>query len=603
MEGLLGWRRVLGWALLGRITDVRRLRATLGRAPIVVLTVAVATSALLGGCSADFSEDQQNQAQTLHSPSQDETPPTAEDRLDWFLNQYRRPVDGKIAFHRWVQNPEHRNEVKAVLGSFRETNLQGWSTEQQLAFYLNAYHWMMIDLVLSHYTKTYCDPLEVPKRDCFLARKRSVLNISGVNTLDKNYWTIAGERLSLVTLQEDKLKKFGNPLIHLMLNNGTTGAPAIPASAFRANGVRQQIQDLAKEFFNSGRDVQIDIDRTYRPPRGFIRVSATIEKYRNDFLTPIGKYQNLKFLVADFVDSKKFEKQQILQMSLDFASYDWELNGTHQSRSPPNSSIQPEPVLLAIAYDQWDRLLQEFVHEGNIDYRAFFESSSHRSWLRYKVTEPIRSYTFERLKSPAQKAYLLNAYNTTLVNLVVKSFEKTDPTWWCKRVGVFCKRKFRSIKNIKVLNEIPVFDRFQWTFAGQYLLTLNQLEDNWIRPWKDPRMLIALHRAAVSSPVLLGESFRARSLERQLDQQAKFFVNHPRYVQIDSTSKTIRVSGFLEPYVEAFDPKNSSFEGIAGFVDDYRESHPEVSRRELMQYRIEFLPIDWKLNQGERIQF
>jgi len=69
--------------------------------------------------------------------------------------------------------------------------------------------------------------------------------------------------------------------------------------------------------------------------------------------------------------------------------------------------------------------------------------------------------------------------------------------------------------------------------AGEQL-SLNDIEHRILRPiWKDPRIHYAVNCASIGCPNLAAEPYRGATVEAQLDDAARAYVNHPRGVMID----------------------------------------------------------------------
>jgi hypothetical protein len=124
---------------------------------------------------------------------------------------------------------------------------------------------------------------------------------------------------------------------------------------------------------------------------------------------------------------------------------------------------------------------------------------------------------------------------------------------------------------------------------GQHL-SLDDILDGILRPvWGDPRVCYALCMAALGSPDLQPQPFTAADLDRQLDEAAMAFVNHPRGVAIDGTG--LRVSS-LYRWFEA--DLGGSDTGIIRHLMAY--AAPDLAMRLEPRMRIDGDSFDWRLN-------
>ncbi|MEC9346143.1 MAG: DUF547 domain-containing protein [Pseudomonadota bacterium] len=86
--------------------------------------------------------------------------------------------------------------------------------------------------------------------------------------------------------------------------------------------------------------------------------------------------------------------------------------------------------------------------------------------------------------------------------------------------------------------------------AGERL-SLNDIEHRILRPlWREPRMHYALNCASLGCPDLRAGAWRGADLERQLDEQARAFVNHPRGARVEDGR--LRVSSIYDWFREDF---------------------------------------------------
>lgn len=138
--------------------------------------------------------------------------------------------------------------------------------------------------------------------------------------------------------------------------------------------------------------------------------------------------------------------------------------------------------------------------------------------------------TFSRAR---QKAYWINLYNALTVNLIIENY---------------------PVASITELRES--FFRFgPWDddiaqIAGQ-TLSLNDIEHRILRPiFRDNRIHYAVNCASLGCPNLAAQVYRAGDLDRQLDNAARDYINHPRGVEF--RDDTLWVSSIYAWYGEDF---------------------------------------------------
>ena len=173
-------------------------------------------------------------------------------------------------------------------------------------------------------------------------------------------------------------------------------------------------------------------------------------------------------------------------------------------------------------------------------------------------------------------AFLCNAYNANVLNMVVP---------------LSIKDSFKSVKDVP-----GFFDKLTITVAGQ-TTTLNDLENDHIRPLGDPRIHAALVCAAVSCPPLRAEPYTAKQLDKQLNDQSRRWINDPTKFIIDEQG--LGVSMIMQWYAKDFtvDPYGS----VVGFIRTFAEPLGPIgkllSRED--EPSVHFLEYDWRLNRAK----
>lgn len=218
-----------------------------------------------------------------------------------------------------------------------------------------------------------------------------------------------------------------------------------------------------------------------------------------------------------------------------------------------------------IDHTEWDALLQKHVStEGWVDYEGFIEDSvqlnSYLDLLRQHHPDPEKWTTEERI------AYWINAYNAFTVKLITDYYP------------------VESIKDIK--SGIPfvntVWDIKFINIQGQ-TYDLNNIEHGILRPkFDEPRIHFAVNCASVSCPKLLNRAYTAKSLEHQLDQVARDFINDPSRNIIEKNR--LQLSKIFKWYGGDFDGK-------------VKEVVRKYSKTEFVSDpQIDYLGYNWQLN-------
>nr|WP_232835050.1 DUF547 domain-containing protein [Pleomorphovibrio marinus] len=229
------------------------------------------------------------------------------------------------------------------------------------------------------------------------------------------------------------------------------------------------------------------------------------------------------------------------------------------------SSDSPPP-----SHQLWDQLLKAHVDkEGKVDYPGFIREmeklQEYLNLLSEKAPDPDRWTEAEQL------AYWINAYNAFTVKLIadnypVESIRDLDPTLSIPMVRTVWHKKFFSI--------------------GGKPMNLDQIEHKVLRKeFEEPRIHFAINCASYSCPPLRVEAYVAENLEEQLEEQARWFINHPRWNNMGKDK--IEISAIFNWFKGDFTKK--------GNLIAYLNRYSEVQIRE--NAKVEYLKYDWGLNE------
>jgi hypothetical protein len=221
----------------------------------------------------------------------------------------------------------------------------------------------------------------------------------------------------------------------------------------------------------------------------------------------------------------------------------------------------------AVDHSIFADLLGKYVHQGNVDYQGFKRQESKLDQY-LKVLENVDS---KGLSRDEQFAFYINAYNAWTIKLILSGYPGIKSI---KDLGNFLKTPWK--KKICRIN-------------GN-IITLDDLEHRILRPrFKDSRVHFAINCAALSCPPLGSQPFLKNTLDRQLVDATRAFVNNPKRNYFDG--ETLYVSRIFKWFSKDFN------EDIIGFfltyADDHLKKELEVKKNAI---KIKYLHYDWSLN-------
>lgn len=231
-----------------------------------------------------------------------------------------------------------------------------------------------------------------------------------------------------------------------------------------------------------------------------------------------------------------------------------------------------ETVAAAEDHVIWAELLSKYVKPGGVDYAGF--RSEEKTLDNYlKVLEDIDSKTMSR---DEQFAYYINAYNAWTIKLILSAYPDV-----------------KSIKDLGTFLQSPWEKKF--VRIDRNLLTLDDIEHRILRPrFKDPRVHFAINCSAASCPPLRAEPYLGSTLDQQLDQSTRAFINSPNRYRLDGNA--LYVSRIFKWFAEDFN------DDVVGFYlkyarDDLKKQLTE--KKDIIQ--VKYLDYDWSLNDVSNI--
>ena len=164
-----------------------------------------------------------------------------------------------------------------------------WTREDKLAYWINAYNAMTIDLILRHY------PIE------------SIKDIK--DPWDQRYWKLGEKYYNLNEIEHDILRKMDEPRIHFGIVCASFSCPKLQNSAFTADNFDNQLTLATKEFLSDPNRNEIS--------KNSLKLSKIFQWFSKDFkqdgdlLDFLNKYSDIKISA----NAKK-----------SFKDYNWSLN-------------------------------------------------------------------------------------------------------------------------------------------------------------------------------------------------------------------------------------------------------------------------------------
>jgi hypothetical protein len=189
---------------------------------------------------------------------------------------------------------------------------------------------------------------------------------------------------------------------------------------------------------------------------------------------------------------------------------------------------------------------------------------------------------------PQQLAFLINAYNAGMVELVLTRYPKLRSVW---DFG-------------KVFNN-PFKKRFITLFGRDY--SLDMIEHETIRvpgAYDEPRIHFAVNCASIGCPMLREEAYVGERLKAQLEEQTRRFLSDRSRNRYNAANGSLEVSEIFKWYREDFEKGYRGIRSREQFFAKYAAQLAEnpQHQKQLRERKpdIRHLDYDWDLNDAER---
>ena len=197
------------------------------------------------------------------------------------------------------------------------------STDEKIAFWINAYNALTLQTIINHYPITkggLISGLRFPEN--------SIRQIPGV--WDEISHRVMGREMTLNNIEHDTLRKqFSEPRIHMALVCASMDCPPLRREPYMADRLDAQLDDQARRFLASPRKFRID------RAKHIVYLSSIFKWFAPDFSVRYGKDPSqgdpsevstvLEF-VSLYVNAEDAQQLKTVDHKVKYIDYDWSLN-------------------------------------------------------------------------------------------------------------------------------------------------------------------------------------------------------------------------------------------------------------------------------------
>ena len=229
----------------------------------------------------------------------------------------------------------------------------------------------------------------------------------------------------------------------------------------------------------------------------------------------------------------------------------WSLQGTVFAAQP--------------ADELFNGVLNDHVSMGFVDYPAIAGDGRFNDYLEYIAETDPSTFSSE----PEKLAFWINAYNALAIKGIIDGLSPD---------GFFARVRF--------------FKTTDYRLAGREI-NLYDLEREIIIPFAEPRIHFAIVCASASCPKLTSEIYRAETLDQQLDEVARSFINNTDKNQFDTKLRIANLSKIFDWFTEDFEQHSGS---VANYLRAYAEDEAVLETLASEDLYVRYLDYDWSLN-------
>ncbi len=199
--------------------------------------------------------------------------------------------------------------LAAYVDALAEVDLGSLSGPELEALFINAYNAYTVRTILDRVSASGGFEIE------------SIRDIEDVFTREAH--VVGGFRLSLDNIEHNILRPtFQDPRLHFAVNCASISCPPLPADAFEAERLDEQLEAATKNALGSSDYASVE--------DGGLLLTKILEWYGTDFVNPDyrGSEESLPAFVLRYAneDVRRFLEERNLEVEVRFRDYDWRLN-------------------------------------------------------------------------------------------------------------------------------------------------------------------------------------------------------------------------------------------------------------------------------------
>jgi Protein of unknown function, DUF547 len=233
--------------------------------------------------------------------------PFDHEHLQWTKLLDRYIAEGFVDYAEWGRTgQESLNAYLAALSDVTAQDYSGWSEDQMLAYWVNAYNAFTIRLILDNFPLKSIRSIGILPGAAF--RKPFIASPG-----------LRGRVLSLNDLEHKILRKeFAEPRIHFAIVCASISCPFLRSEAYVGARLNDQLDDAAHGFLADASKNRLDAEKRT------LYLSYIFLWFRGDFKKSAG---SVRRFVTRYLPQQGAEANDLDSLKVRYLRYDWSLNG------------------------------------------------------------------------------------------------------------------------------------------------------------------------------------------------------------------------------------------------------------------------------------
>lgn len=215
----------------------------------------------------------------------------------------------------------------------------------------------------------------------------------------------------------------------------------------------------------------------------------------------------------------------------------------------------------------YGRELHRHVINGYVDYKNW--SENHEGLDQF--IKSLEDSHLDSLSHNEKMSLLINAYNAGMIWLIFQNYP------------------IKSVLDIQP----KVFGQLAINIGGK-LLSLDDIENGYLRKMGDNRIHFAIVCGSRGCPDLSSDPYSPDSLDQQLDAAARNYLSQEKGMQIDQDSGLVMLSSIFDWFGSDFGKDNvEKLDALSKYLP---ETEAEYLRKNAATITVKYMQYDWSLN-------